>query len=199
MNKHFIITVDTEGDGLWNWKNGQRIFTQNSKYIPKFQELCEHFNFKPVYLVNYEMAIDDYFISYIKPKALSNKCEIGIHVHAWNTPPEYYLENKYSGNPYITEYPYDIMEDKIKTTIDLLQSRFEVPIISHRSGRWATNDYLFDILDKYGIKVDCSVTPQLDLSKIPGCSKMCGNNYSKYSKKPYMITQNILEIPGLIL
>lgn len=52
--KYFIITVDTEGDNLWNWKEGKEITTQNAKAIPKFQELCERFKFKPVYLINYE-------------------------------------------------------------------------------------------------------------------------------------------------
>ena len=51
---YFIITVDTEGDNLWKWKKGDPISTQNAVLIPRFQELCEKYNFKPVYLMNYE-------------------------------------------------------------------------------------------------------------------------------------------------
>ena len=39
--KHFIITVDTEGDNLWEYKKGTPIGTENAKYLPRFQSLCE--------------------------------------------------------------------------------------------------------------------------------------------------------------
>ena len=56
MNKYFIITVNTKGDNLWNWHLGDDITTYNAKYILRFQNLCEKYNFIPVYLTNYEMA-----------------------------------------------------------------------------------------------------------------------------------------------
>ena len=56
--KKFIITVDTEGDNLWGYKEGDTITTNNALYIPRFQELCENYGFKPVYLTNYEMICE---------------------------------------------------------------------------------------------------------------------------------------------
>lgn len=41
--KTFLITVDTEGDNLWQWKPGEKITTENSLFIPRFQELCEKY------------------------------------------------------------------------------------------------------------------------------------------------------------
>lgn len=55
--KHFIITVDTEGDNLWEYKKGTPIGTENAKYLPRFQSLCEKYGFKPVYLTNYEVSV----------------------------------------------------------------------------------------------------------------------------------------------
>ena len=52
--RNFIITVDTEGDNLWRWKKGEPITTNNVHFIPRFQELCEEFGFKPVYLTKYK-------------------------------------------------------------------------------------------------------------------------------------------------
>lgn len=193
--KSFIITVDTEGDDLWNWKPGQAITTENTKYIPRFQELCEKYGFKPVYLTNYEMAMDSRWVEYSAKKAMEGQCEIGMHLHAWNTPPDYALENRFGGNPYITEYPPDVMEQKVVTMMDLLRQRYELPILSHRSGRWATNDEYFRILARNGIEIDCSVTPELDLSGIHGCSTNCGNDYRRTPKTPYKIHSDILEIP----
>lgn len=30
--KKFLITIDTEGDNLWEWKNGEKIYTENTLY-----------------------------------------------------------------------------------------------------------------------------------------------------------------------
>lgn len=139
--------------------------------------------------------MDDRWVAYSKQKALEGKCEIGMHLHAWNTPPEYTLENHFGGNPYITEYPAEIMDQKVETMMTLLQQRYEMPVISHRSGRWATNADYFDALARHGIRVDCSVTPELDLSKISGCSQNCGNDYRKAPKGIYKIHPEILEVP----
>ena len=193
--KTFLITVDTEGDNLWQWKPGEKITTENSLYIPRFQELCEKYGLIPTYLTNYEMAQDDHWLRYVKPKAQQGLCEIGMHIHAWNSPPEYQLNMLYSGNPYITEYPDEIIDQKVKFLKEFLENRFETQILSNRSGRWATDDRYFKVLAKYGILADCSIAPQMNLSKIPGRSKCCGNNYVQYSCKPYRINEQLIEIP----
>ena len=76
---HFIVTVDTEGDNLWNWQDNKPITTENTLFIPRFQSLCEEYGFVPVYLTNYEMALDERWVSYAKRKAMEGKCEIGMH------------------------------------------------------------------------------------------------------------------------
>src|SRR5262249_27520587 len=55
----FLITIDTEGDDIWG--HPDRITTENSRFLPRFQRLCQEHGFKPTYLVNYEMAIDPRF------------------------------------------------------------------------------------------------------------------------------------------
>ncbi|BFK64088.1 polysaccharide deacetylase family protein [Dorea formicigenerans] len=193
--KYFIITVDTEGDNLWNWNEGEKITTQNVKAIPKFQALCERFEFKPVYLINYEMAMNDELVEYLKEKAKKNLCEIGIHIHAWNTPPVYKLEGKYNGNPYITEYPKEIMLEKVTFLKNLIEDRFDTKVISHRSGRWATNEEYFKVLKEVGIKIDCSVTPEINMSMLAGRSCKKGPNYTHFQKNTYSICDGIIEVP----
>lgn len=101
MKRNFIITVDTEGDNQWSIYNGQNITTENANFIPRFQEMCEEFGFKPVYLVNYEMANNDFLMDYLKKKQKEGVCEIGTHLHSWYSPPEHKLERKFDANPYI--------------------------------------------------------------------------------------------------
>lgn len=64
--KKFIVTIDTEGDNLWNWKEGEEITTKNVYYLDRFQNLCNQYGFKPVYLSNWEMVQNDDFVCWIR-------------------------------------------------------------------------------------------------------------------------------------
>ena len=204
--KDFIITIDTEGDNLWDYHLGETITTKNAHFIPRFQTLCEKYNFKPVYLVNYEMAQDEYFVNFAKNILQNNNCEIGIHLHAWNSPPYYELKNGSNtyGLPYLIEYPKNIMDDKFNYLYGLLNERFNIDIISHRSGRWAMNQDYFDILINHNVKVDCSVTPYVSWNNARGFSiNSKGTDYTKNSDEPYIIQhssreQTLLEMPVTI-
>ena len=122
-----VMTVDTEGDNLWSWSEGQNITTRNSSYIAPFQDLCEKYGIIPVYLTNYEMVMTDEFVSYVKEKANKGLCEIGMHLHAWNSPPEVVLQGPYNGNPYITEYSKLDIYAKHKYLRDLIVDKFVRP------------------------------------------------------------------------
>jgi len=204
--KFFIITIDTEGDNLWEYSFGDPIRTRNAHYIPRFQALCEKFDFKPVYLVNYEMAQDYYFRNFAENILNQGKCEIGIHVHAWNNPPHHELEksDNICGLPYLIEYPLHIMQEKFTFLYKLLSEVFNTEIISHRSGRWAMNQDYFDILINHDVKIDCSVTPHVSWKLAPGFSQgSCGSNYLSCPESPYMVKHSsafnkILEVPVTI-
>jgi hypothetical protein len=192
---YFIITVDTEGDNLWKWKPGAEIKTENAGCISRFQDLCESFHFPPIYLVNYEMCMSDIFVDAVRDKASAGLCEIGMHLHAWNSPPEYDLEVKYSGNPYITEYPTEVIREKHLFLKELIEERFGFSPVTYRAGRWATNENLFAILEELGFIVDCSVTPQLSHSQLPGMTVAGGSEYKAVPLKPYMVGNKLMEVP----
>ena len=199
--KHFLITIDTEGDNLWNWKTGDEITTENTKYLPRFQNLCNEFDFKPVWLTNYEMAMDEQFVKFAKAEQEKGNCEVGVHLHAWNNPPFYNLPKDNNAAPYLVEYPEDIMRQKFDTILKLLTDRFETRPVTHRAGRWTMNQIYYDILTENGIKYDCSVTSGIDWSICPGQTKGSkGSNYKKSPKIPYKVfnsrnNTSIVEIP----
>lgn len=194
--KKFIITIDTEGDNLWNWKDGDEITTKNIYSLQRFQDLCNKYNFKPVWLSNWEMLQNDDFVAFIKGSLKSNTCELGMHLHAWNTPPIVPLPKcDMSAAPYLIEYPYEIMEQKIKNITELIQQKFGFMPVSHRAGRWAMNDTYFKLLAKYGYKVDCSYIPGFNLKQCKGQSPNSeGPDYRKVSHNPQYIN-GILEVP----
>lgn len=197
LQKNFIITVDTEGDNLWEYKKGEVITTKNAKFIPRFQELCEKFGFKPVYFTNYEMLCNDEYVSYVKAKEQKGLCEVGLHLHAWNNPPIYELDAIYDGNPYLMEYPDEIMRAKFQVLYDLFCVKIGHEPISHRAGRWAMDERYFRLLEDFNVPVDCSVTPHIDWSSANG-ETMGGSDYRKYCTYSHKIG-NILEVPLTVL
>lgn len=90
-NKYFMITVDTEGDNLWEWKEGMPLLTKNTDFLPRFQDLCNTYHFIPTWFCNWEMVNDSKFVSFARENLENGQCEIGMHLHAWNTPPFYEL------------------------------------------------------------------------------------------------------------
>ena len=98
--KKFIITIDTEGDDLWTKKITRQglkeITTTNAENLERFQLLCEKYKFIPTYLVNYEMSQSEPFQQLGRSASMSNKAEIGMHMHAWNSPPIEHLPDRKS-------------------------------------------------------------------------------------------------------
>ena len=201
--KKFIITIDTEGDDLWNWKYGKNITTENVKYLPRFQQLAEAYGFKPVWLSNYEMISDNNYIKFVCDIESRQSGELGMHLHAWNNPPYYKLNQIRDSQPYLIEYPFEVMEEKISFLTNLIVQKTGIHPVSHRAGRWAMDNRYFDLLAKYNYKVDCSCTPHVNWEKSLGCTETgIGSNYTNSSEKPMQIITNnnrkVLEVPMTI-
>lgn len=193
VDKCVLFTVDTESDNQWGISNHQS--TENAKFIPRFQNLCENYGIIPAYLIDYSMSHNNNLIMYLNQKIHENKCEVGCHIHAWDTPPTNLIDKSNNGRPYLTEYPTDIMYEKVRRITDHLRNVFDAPIVSHRAGRWAMDKEYFRILDSFGYKVDCSVTPGINWNKLIGY-KNGGTDYSSYKCEPLLIhNTDILELP----
>ena len=166
------------------------------KYLSRFQELCSQYRFKPTWMSNWEMINDDRFVDFARDHLEKKECEIGMHLHAWNTPPFYELpRGENVGLPYLIEYPKDIMKEKIMTMTNAIEQKFGRRPVTHRSGRWAMNDSYFELLHEQGYIADCSVTPYVDWrTSIGQTPDFAGPDYSK--ELPVISVRNgIIEIP----
>ena len=192
----FLITIDVEGDNLWS--RSDTITTDNSRYLPRFHELCLKHRFRPTYLTNYEMAMCPVYQEFARDVIRSNTGEIGMHLHAWNSPPIVGLTaNDYQYHPYLVEYDETTIRRKIQFITKLLEDTFQIDILSHRAGRWALNEYYAQQLFENGYKVDCSVTPYKSWARNPGDpNKEGGPDYTDFVTHPYFMNlANIIE-PG---
>ena len=192
----FLITIDTEGDDLWS--HPSEITVENAKFLPRFQALAEGFGFKPTWLTNFEMATSPAFVTFGRAATDRGAAEIGMHLHAWNSPPLVALTaDDYRHQPYLVEYPEELMAQKIEYMTALLQDAFRSPVVSHRAGRWAFDSRYARLLVANGYKVDCSVTPGIDWSSSPGSPEGAGGtNYKNYLTGPYFMAIDDVRSPG---
>ncbi len=192
----FIITIDTEGDDLWS--RPRQITTRNAEYLPRFQSLCERFGFKPVYLTNYEMAMSDAFVEFGRDVAARDAGEIGMHLHAWNSPPLVPLTgDDFRYQPYLIEYPDQVMRDKIKVLTHVLEDCFGRTVVSHRAGRVGFDGRYAAMLLEAGYRVDCSVTPGVDWSGAPGAPDgRGGTDYTRFPSCPYFLSPSDISRPA---
>jgi hypothetical protein len=201
----FLITIDTEGDNIWS--NPGKITTENSQFLPRFQALCEKYGLKPTYLTNYEMATCDRFVEFGRDAIGRGQAEIGMHLHAWNSPPVERRADR-QGMPYLIEFPVPVMVEKVRFITNLLERQFGVAMISHRAGRWAFNAAYAQVLLDHGYLVDCSVTPHVSWRETKGfIDGEGGPDYRGFPTEAYFVDTSdisrrgnsaLLEVPMTI-
>ncbi|OBF32946.1 hypothetical protein A5724_20130 [Mycobacterium sp. ACS1612] len=188
----FLITVDTEGDNLWSCP--REIHTDNARFLQRFQELCDRYGFKPTYLTNYEMAMDPDYVAWARDQQAGGAAEVGMHLHAWNSPPLKALtRDDFRYTPYLTDYADDVMREKIRFITDLLTVKFDRQPTSHRAGRWGFDERYANMLVDHGYIVDCSVVPGVSFSEQRGDPNRSGGpDYRVFPAHAYCIDpQNI--------
>lgn len=200
----FILTIDTEGDNQWD--HGRELTVENIKFVPRFQNLCEKYSIKPVYLVTSEVCEDKYAGEVLKGYAMAGKAEIGAHLHSWTTPPfldrEGYRYNDVN-HAFATEIPEDLLNEKIRNLTNQIEYSFGKRPVSFRSGRFGFNRTLAGILKNHSYLVDSSITPYIKWSAnegLPGGNG--GPDFSDELPFPYRFSfdnGSVLELPVTIL
>jgi len=192
----FLITVDAEGDNLWARRAA--ITTRNAAYLPRFQLLCEKYGMKPTYLTNWEMAVWPPFQELGRAVIAKGAGEIGMHLHAWNSPPRAPLTNDdYRHHPYLMEYPRHILREKVRAMTGVLEDAFNINIVSHRAGRWGFNETYAQVLIECNYRVDCSVTPHVSWRCCKGDPRGAGgSDYSGFPDQAYLIDPDDISKAG---
>jgi hypothetical protein len=183
----FLVTIDTEGDNLW--ARPKTVTTRNARFLGRFQRLCESYGLRPTYLVTWEMADAAEFRDFACDVLERGAGEIGMHLHAWSTPPHTPLtEDDDRHLPYLIEYPRSQMAAKIAALTDKLEDTFRTPITSHRAGRWGFDATYATLLAARGYRVDCSITPGVSWASSPGDPRGHGGpNYAGYPSSAYRL------------
>ncbi len=193
---YFTVTIDVEED---NWSNyDSKPILSNIEKLLNLQKLFDKYDVKPTYLVTYPVATDKESISMLRKIMEDGRCEIGTHVHPWNTPP--FEEDKSFGNTMLCNLEKKLQYKKIEFLHKEIHKNFAVEPITFRSGRWGFNHSVAENLYCLGYKVDTSVSPYINWEID------CGPDFSDYSPMVHRISVDnnenpdsyILEVPATI-
>lgn len=208
MAPDFLVTIDTEADNEWDL-DASRSYV-NIQSLPRFQDLCDCYDIRPTYLVTFDVVQDDAGRETLQQMASGGNCEIGAHLHAWSTPPEYELEpGLFRQHPYLHEYPVSIQEQKLDELTASLTRAFQQQPRSYRGGRWSFDGFAAAMLVEAGYIVDTTVTPGVNWQANPGYSPGSGgSNFVGAPPAPYQPNAfnvvrrgevDLLEVPVSIL
>jgi hypothetical protein len=200
----FLVTIDTEGDNLW--ARAPSITVENARFLPRFQALCQRHGIRPTYLTNWEMAQSPVYEEFAHDVLDRDAGEIGMHLHAWNSPPIVPLtEDDNKHHPYLIEFPEPILREKVKVMTHTLEENLGVKMLSHRAGRFSFNEVYARALIDHGYLVDGSVTPHVSWKGYPGDPNGAGGtDFTNFPEQAYFLdprdirrrgASTLLEIP----
>ncbi len=155
MQRYLFITIDTEEDD-WGEYNA-RPSVENIYRIPRLQEVFDRHSAIPTYLINYPVATDRGSIDILKGIHERGGCEIGSHLHPWNTPP--LEEERTPRNLYMHTLPLELIRKKMETLHGAIRKNFGVGPASFRAGRWGFDRNVAAVIRSMGYRVDTSMTP----------------------------------------
>jgi hypothetical protein len=125
------------------------------------------------------------------------RCEIGAHVHPWNTPP--FEEEKSVNNTMLFNLKKELQYNKIESLHEIIRRNFGVEPVTFRAGRWGFDQTVAENMFKIGYKVDCSVSPYVNWQSYHGPDF---SNWTPGIQRLYLgkkeHDQFLLEIPATI-
>ena len=183
-----IISIDTEED-MPNWRPEKVITCKNITSLPRLHQLFKKYDLKPTYLITYPVLSDQISSDILKTIHKDGSCEMGAHLHAWNTPPLETKDRQLKAS-YLYDYPKAVQYKKLRTITDLFIERFGFAPASYRAGRYGFDSGSARILRELGYIVDSSIAPNWDLSKDGG---PC---YLDFPEFPYILSNSDIKEPG---
>lgn len=191
-----VITIDTEPDSQWDAEGRRKCSLANIRALRGLQRLFDKYGVRPTYLVCYGVVDSSPSASILKEILAAGRCEIGAHMHPWNTPP--ITEDELETAAYPHKLPPALQREKIAALTHRIRDVFGVAPTSYRAGRGGFDGESLCILEELGYVVDSSIMPAQS-PRFHGCSV-----WTRMPLEPYFPcyenvcapgTSSILEVP----
>lgn len=161
---YLAITIDTEEDNWSDYESAPAL--SNIEKLPELQTLFDKYGMKPTYLVSYPVAADKNSVSVLRRIMEDGRCEIGAHLHPWNTPP--FEEERTPKNTMLFNLDKDLQYRKLESLHARIVENFQCEPVSFRSGRWGFDQTVARNIQRLGYQVDTSVSPYSSWEKYHG-------------------------------
>lgn len=120
---------------------------------------------RPCYVVTWPLLADDRAATVLEDLARS-KADLGIHLHAWNTPP--FAKSAPEATGFQGCLPPELERAKLETLAQAFRARFGRPSRVHKAGRYGIGYNTPGILRDLGIRLDLSPMPGFDYRHLGG-------------------------------
>lgn len=160
-----IVVIDTEED--WLAEHLPKAPITNVASVADFQAtIADPLGIRPLYLANYPVASDPHSQAMFRELIASGVCELGSHVHNWNSPP--FTDEDVRVRSYHTDIDPELEKQKIADVTHLINDHIGVQPVCFRGGRWGVNGRTIRSLQELGYRVDTSVHPVTDFTDSDG-------------------------------
>jgi hypothetical protein len=162
MPPRLLFTVDVEED-MPGWRITDPITVQNVAALPRLAELCAELGVRPTYLCTYPTVTVPESAAILRLLMRRGDCEIGTHLHPWNTPPYQGVPGREGDERSQTYYQFELGRERFRAKLKTLHEAVgevagEAPR-SFRAGRFGIDATTLSELIPLGYEVDSSVTP----------------------------------------
>jgi len=157
-----LFTIDVEED-MPGWKIVHPTSVSNVAALPRLAELCRDFGVKPTYLCTYPVVSSPESAAILRLLLARGDCEIGTHLHPWNTPPFNGVPGRDGDERDHAYYQFELGPARFQAKLETLHRAVSAlsgsEPRSFRAGRFGIDAVTLRELIPYGYVVDTSVTP----------------------------------------
>ena len=152
----FLVFVDTEEE--FDWARPPSRENTSTSHVPAIADGHRRLvdgGARPVYLVDWPIAVDPRACELLGGRAAAGECEIGLQLHPWVNPP--FDETDHPFNSFAGNLPPQLEEGKLSALQAAVTESFGVRPLCYRAGRYGVGPNTGAILERLNIKADVSV------------------------------------------
>lgn len=154
-----VASLDVEEEGLFSGKYAvHNPPVQNIEHLRKLEPLLQY-GIRPTLFCAYSVLANDSSRAIIKKFQAEEQCEIGTHLHHWNTPPIVDEDREFLNSVPAAEVRLSLLQEKLTLLQDAAKEFAAGSLRVFRMGRWDLHGRHWQILANVGIDVDASVRP----------------------------------------
>jgi hypothetical protein len=152
-----LVAIDTEGDNQWDREARRHQTFVNTRALERLHDFFARHRIRPTYVVTYPVVRDAESAAALRRILARGDAEIGAHHHAWETPPcEPADVDRHTYALSLTLAQFDA---QLAALTSAITEAVGVAPISYRSGRFGFAAEHVSSLERYGYRIDSSVTP----------------------------------------